>query len=194
MEIPQSMINNRQRGVEFYNKLKSNLEKLQLASMKEVASKKFSSEKEKETMINITQSFYHQLIKEVEVQRDDYYKGISDTFNAIHQMDQNNLTDEDGATLRTASDRCISFSKVESNANLQILSRISSDCIYAEETIPDMADVYYEGINEIIGNMFNCTMDKSRARAVDGHKLTKYPIFDKSSGRRLINEEYQPIL
>lgn len=139
------MINNRQRGVEFYNKLKSNLEKLQLASMKEVASKKFSSEKEKEKMINITQSFYHQLIKEVEVQRD---------------------------------------------ANLQILSRISSDCIYAEETIPDMADVYYESINEIIGNIFNCTMDKSRAKAVDGHKLTKYPIFEKSSGRRLINEEY----
>lgn len=190
MEIPQIYIQRRQQGVQFYEDMIKQIETLKTTSMKSILTNNKLSEDEKETNLALSEQFYNNLVRKISSVKQAYYDAISTRFHHILNMDENNMNEDEEEVLRATLNWCNAYKQAEKNSNLQLISTFSSECLYSEEYLPSIADVYYEGINNIIGNSYDCAMDKSKAKSIDGLSITKYPVY--KNGVELIHAEYQP--
>ena len=193
MEIPQTYIQRRHQGVQFYDNIIEQIKSLKIISMKSIISNNQLSESEREVNYELCEQFYNRLTNEISSVKQAYYDAIGTRFKHILKMDENNMDEDEEEILRSTLNWCNAYKQPERNSNLQLLSIFSKESLSAEAILPSIANIYYEGINNIIENYFGCTIDKSKAKSIDEYIITRYPIFAKN-GTELISTGYQQVM
>ena len=190
MEIPSVFSDNRRNGMGFYDELIDKLEKVKMAAIKDVIT--VLDHQKVENFITYIDQYFESLKRDVKEVKQQYYDDISMRFNHIQKFDETNMDEDEETVLKSTYNAVKKYNSIQNNDNLNLMGKMSQSIIEISDMIPELEDVCYEGINRVLDSSFACVIDKNKAKAIDGHRITQFPIYDKNRNE-IVSTAYEPI-